>query len=131
MKLFEGEPVKSPSEPESSELNSNVVGDVQKDASNVCPTRSIDDSPAKDDLLAPHGEIGPHERVAQAIAGLLLSPKESGGKMIGLEGGRVPGRLPSSTCSASNCRAITTLPFSVSMHGHIKATRFAELISNR
>ena len=55
--------------------------------SGVCPTRLIEDTPAEDDLLAFHGDIGPHERVAKAIAEVIRSPDESGGKMIGLEGG--------------------------------------------
>ncbi len=53
----------------------------------LCPTRIIDDAPAEDDLLAFHGEIGPHRRVAKAIVDVIQSSDESGGKMIGLEGG--------------------------------------------
>lgn len=52
-----------------------------------CPTIVIEDSPSDKDLLAHGSEIGPHNRVARAVAEVILSNCESGGKMIGLEGG--------------------------------------------
>jgi hypothetical protein len=58
-----------------------------EDELQICPTRLLEDTPAEDDLLAFHQDIGPHARVAQAISEVILSPDESGGKMIGLEGG--------------------------------------------
>ena len=50
----------------------------------TCPTHLIDDVPPAEDQLAFDGE-GAHDRVARAIADLILSP-EAGGKLIGLEG---------------------------------------------
>lgn len=49
-----------------------------------CPTVLIEDVPTTEDAFKV-GSKGAHERVADAIAELLLS-KESGGKVIGLEG---------------------------------------------
>jgi|GEM_PF-2473669 len=54
---------------------------------NECPTKLIEDVPATNDGLACNGDIQPHQRVANTIAELIKSPNESGGKMIGLEGG--------------------------------------------
>ena len=51
----------------------------------VCPTHLIEDVPSEKDQFASPGNIGPHERVAIAIADVILSP-EPGGKMIGIEG---------------------------------------------
>ncbi len=74
-------------EPESSEPNNDATGHVQEGEEKVCPTRLIEDSPANEDLFSSDdGDIGPHDRVAQAIADLVQSD-EPGGKMIGLEGG--------------------------------------------
>jgi len=53
----------------------------------VCQTRLIEDIPSDEDQFASSGGVGPHERIAKAIADIVLSPEESGGKMIGLEGG--------------------------------------------
>ena len=55
--------------------------------STKCTTRLIEDLPAEQDSLAFHGDIGPHQRVAKAIAEVIRSKHEPGGKMIGLEGG--------------------------------------------
>lgn len=52
-----------------------------------CPTFLIEDKPSEIDSLAKHGDFGPHSRVATAIASLIKNPKETGGKVIGLEGG--------------------------------------------
>ena len=52
-----------------------------------CPTRLLEDTPAQEDQLAFHEGIGPHKRLANAIAELIQSSEEKGGKMIGLEGG--------------------------------------------
>lgn len=79
--------MKQVSEPDSSESRSNASGDIREGDPKACPTRLIDDTPAEDDLLAFHGDIGPHKRVAQAIAEIIRTPDEAGGKMIGLEGG--------------------------------------------
>ncbi len=64
-----------------------AAGDIRPSDQKECPTRLLEDTPAEDDLLAFSGDIGPHARVAQAIAEVIVSPYESGGKMIGLEGG--------------------------------------------
>jgi hypothetical protein len=69
------------------EEDREAAGDMRPRDQAECPTRLLEDTPAEDDLLAFSGDIGPHERVAQAIAEVILSPHESGGKMIGLEGG--------------------------------------------
>lgn len=69
-----------------SECNKNTQENIH-DKLEFCPTRLIDDIPADSDLLAFHEDIGPHARVAKTIAELIQSPDESGGKMIGLEGG--------------------------------------------
>lgn len=53
---------------------------------NLCPTTLIEDTPALDDAFRAETTIGPHERVANAIVALIAS-SETGGKMIGLEGG--------------------------------------------
>lgn len=53
---------------------------------NICPTILIDDEPAVDDELFPTGHVGPHLRVAKAMADLIRS-NEKGGKAIGVEGG--------------------------------------------
>jgi len=53
----------------------------------VCPTHVLEDFPSDIDQFAYSDEIGPHERVARAIAEVILSPEEHGGKMIALEGG--------------------------------------------
>lgn len=79
--------MKDQPEPESSETNNDATVHVQEGEVKVCPTRLIEDSPADEDLLSfDDGDIGPHERVSQAIADLVQSD-EPGGKMIGLEGG--------------------------------------------
>ena len=79
--------MKDQPEPESSKPNNDATGHVQEGEAKVCPTRLIEDSPANEDLFSvDDGDIGPHERVAQAIADLVKSD-ELGGKMIGLEGG--------------------------------------------
>jgi hypothetical protein len=52
----------------------------------ICPTHLIEDTPSDQDYFAPPDGIGPHERVAEAIADVILSPSEAGGKMIGVEG---------------------------------------------
>ncbi|MBC8430953.1 MAG: hypothetical protein H8D96_03440 [Desulfobacterales bacterium] len=79
--------MRSVSEQESSKLNKDTLTNVRETEPEVCPTRLIDDTPADEDLLAFHDDIGPHERVARTIAELISSPEESGGKTIGLEGG--------------------------------------------
>ena len=56
--------------------------DEQQDK--TCSTVLIDDSPAIEDAFSASGVLGPHDRVAKAIADLTNEP---GGKMIGLEGG--------------------------------------------
>lgn len=52
----------------------------------ACPTHLIDDLPSEKDQFASPDGIGPHERVGRAIAEMILSPTEAGGRMIALEG---------------------------------------------
>jgi len=52
----------------------------------VCPTHLIEDVPSEKDQFESSDGIGPHERVARTMADVILSPTESGGKMIALEG---------------------------------------------
>lgn len=56
-----------------------------KNAVPHCRTFLVEDVPADKDAFSAEGELGPHERVAEAIAELVES-NEPGGKMIGLEG---------------------------------------------
>lgn len=51
----------------------------------TCPTHVVHDQPADQDAFSRNGSVGPHARVANAIAELVTS-NEPGGKMIGLEG---------------------------------------------
>lgn len=50
-----------------------------------CETHLLDDLPAHSDAFTSDGDVGPHQRVADAIAELIESDEE-GGKAIGLEG---------------------------------------------
>lgn len=52
----------------------------------TCETYLLDDVPADSDAFASDGDTGPHQRVADAVAGMIESA-EVGGKAIGLEGG--------------------------------------------
>jgi len=63
-----------------------MSGEVTELTNVICPTRLIDDTPATQDRLSGEDEIGPHAKVAAAIADLILSKDECGGKIIGLEG---------------------------------------------
>lgn len=58
---------------------------TSKNAEPHCRTFLVEDAPADKDAFSAEGELGPHERVAKAIAELVES-NEPGGKMIGLEG---------------------------------------------
>jgi KAP family P-loop domain len=78
--------MKPQSGPESSGSNTSASEKMEV-STQLCPTRLVDDSPAENDELAFHGDIGPHKRVAQAIAEIIRTPVEAGGKMVGLEGG--------------------------------------------
>lgn len=69
------------------DIKHDEIGGLIKEDHKPCRTKLIEDTPAENDLLAFHGDIGPHERVAKAIADVIASPEESSGKMIGLEGG--------------------------------------------
>lgn len=51
-----------------------------------CQTKLIEDIPSEDDYLGDTNAIGPHRRLAEALSEIILSKKEKGGKMIGLEG---------------------------------------------
>ena len=54
----------------------------------ICPTRIIEDRPVEDDsIFSNKSGISPHSRIAQTLAEIIKSPNETGGKMIGLEGG--------------------------------------------
>ncbi|MEQ4487575.1 MAG: P-loop NTPase fold protein [Dehalococcoides mccartyi] len=61
------------------------LNDKDKDNQEVCPTYIIEDSPVTQDRLSFDEGIGPHERIAKAIAEIVCSD-ESGGKIIALEG---------------------------------------------
>ncbi len=88
------------SESESSpRLRKDASGAVTSSESEACPTRLIEDTPAEDDSLAFDGGIGPH-RVAQAMAQIIQSPAESGGKMIGWEAGVQARRLSLIYCES-------------------------------
>lgn len=52
-----------------------------------CRTVLIDDIPEENDLFGNESEIGPHQRVANTIADIIIGDEEKGGKMVGLEGG--------------------------------------------
>jgi len=67
--------------------DSALVGGSLVGAREEVEVRLIDDAPAEEDAFAPEGGIGPHGRVAKAIADLITSRHDDGGKMIGLEGG--------------------------------------------
>jgi hypothetical protein len=68
----------------SREEGAERVRDQQQ--SGGCPTHLLDDEPAVADELFPSDRIGPHTRIAAAIAALIRS-NERGGKVIGIEGG--------------------------------------------
>ncbi|NOY72247.1 MAG: hypothetical protein GXP14_07695 [Gammaproteobacteria bacterium] len=65
----------------------NTEAPIDVSNNKVCPTRLIEDTPEEQDLLAGGDEIGPHERVARTIGDIIRSLDETGGKVIGLEGG--------------------------------------------
>lgn len=50
-----------------------------------CPTALLEDVPAEVDSFASEGDVGPHFRVAKAIADLVVNA--SGGKVVAIEGG--------------------------------------------
>ena len=64
----------------------NVPDLSASEITTACPTCLIEDIPSEKDQFASSVGIGPHDRVARAIADMIVSPTESGGKMIGLEG---------------------------------------------
>ena len=79
--------MKDQPEPDSTESNTDATGHLQEGEAKVRPIRLIEDSPSDEDLFSiDDSDIGPHERVAQAIADLVQSD-EPGGKGSGLEGG--------------------------------------------
>lgn len=51
-----------------------------------CKTQIIEDLPSNNDELF-EGGVGPHKRVANTIAGIISENNDTGGKVIGLEGG--------------------------------------------
>ena len=59
---------------------------MESNVKRTCETHLLDDIPAVADAFASDGDIGPHQRVADAVASLIEST-EVGGKAIGLEGG--------------------------------------------
>ncbi len=71
---------------ELSESSSDLTGHGQEGGPKLLSSRLIEDTPADEDLFTFDDDIGPHDRVAQVVADLVRSG-ESGGKMIGLEGG--------------------------------------------
>ena len=46
----------------------------------------LNDDPTEQDYLAENGDVGPHKRVAIALAGIVKSSEDEGGKLIGLQG---------------------------------------------
>ena len=70
-----------------SDTNKDTINKNMTSIQSICPTKVIEDIPAEFDMLTFHEDLGPHERVAKAMSDLILSPDETGGKIIGLEGG--------------------------------------------
>jgi len=111
--------MKSASKPKELAAGKKDTDEVENSEQQECPTRLLEDIPAEDDLLAFNGDIGPHKRVAQAIAEVILSPHEFGGKMIGLEGGWGAGKTTVINLLRKNLEGnpdITVFPFDAWAH---------------
>lgn len=69
-------------------MDDEHINSTQLNAScDVCPTNLVVDAPAENDNLSFSGAIGPHTRVAQALADLIQCHEDGRGRMVGLEGG--------------------------------------------
>ena len=75
------------SEPKPTGQNNSSRETAEHGNHQVCVTKFIEDTPAEEDLLAFHRETGPHERIANSISEIIQSAENTGGNMIGLEGG--------------------------------------------